>query len=87
MTRLLRTKRQRQFLIAYPIWLLVTFLLFWLEPYAVEERWDTFQWVAWAPLAVFALIYLRDILGLVSDGLRRLWRGAQAVRAWIDRGA
>lgn len=77
--RLLRTKRQRMFLVAYLAWVVVLFVLYWTESYAVEERWVTFKWLAVGPLGLYAVIFLHDILGTFVD----LYR---AIRGWINRG-
>lgn len=78
--RLLRTKRQRQFVVAYLAWVTVLFVLYWTEPYAVEERWVTFKWLAFGPMALYVLLSVSDLWWTGYD----LYR---AVRGWINRGA
>lgn len=78
--RLLRTRRQRQFLVAYVAWVLTLFVLYWWEPYAVPERWTGFRWLVGSPLVIFALFYAPDLLGSVLD----LYR---VVSRWVKRGA
>ncbi len=77
--RLLRTKRQRQFLIAYLAWVLVLFVVYWTEPYGVSERWYTFMWLTVAPAVLFVLLFVRDVVGSGMD----LYR---CVRNWVNRG-
>ena len=77
--RLLRTKRQRQFMIAYVVWALLVFLLYWTEPYATQDRWTIFRWMMVLPVVVFAAVWTRDLLAAGADAYR-------AVRGWVNRG-
>lgn len=77
--RLLRTKRQRQFLVAYLTWVITLFAVYWWEPYAVSERWGSYVWFVAVPPLLFALFYVRDIVAATADVYR-------TVSGWVNRG-
>lgn len=78
--RLLRTKRQRMFVVAYSAWVVVLAVLYWSERYEVEGQWSSFKWLALGPLLAFLVLSVRDCIGMGMDGYR-------ALRGWINRGA